>query len=199
MPERPLRLALAGALAGMLALLGLLVAGPTAAQAPVGPLTFSSEMTAGLESAGHKGIAFASDNNGVYVTFTYSDLPQGSTLSRIVRLDGEDYNWDEQNGALSCCPNGGSGRYGFPIVKRDTSEIGQLPGGSYEVLVYLNGSQAQVGGFVIGSGDSRDDNENNNDNQSGDDESGDNDDESGDNDDQSGDNDDDGEDNDNHS
>ena len=124
-PERPLRLAFAGALAGILALLGLLVAGPTAAQAPVGPLTFSSEITAGFD--GHAGVAFARDNNGVYVTLTYSGLPQGSNLSRIVRVDGEDYNWDDQNGALSCCSNGGSGRYGFPIVKRDTSEIGQLP------------------------------------------------------------------------
>src|SRR3954470_13156900 len=160
MPERPLHLALAGVLAGTLALLGLLVAGPTAAQAPVGPLTFSSEITAGLEPAGHVGSAFASDNNGVYVTFTFSDLPQGSNLSRIVRVDGEDYNWDDQNGALNCCSNGGSGRYGFPIVKRDTSEIGRLPGGSYEVLVYLNGSQVQVGGFAIGSGDRLDDNDN---------------------------------------
>ena len=197
MSERSLRRALAGALAGVLVLLGLLGAGSTAAQAPVGPLTFSSEMTAGLEPAGHVGIAFASDNNGVYVTFPYSELPQGSNLSRIVRVDGEDYNWDEQNGALRCCPDGGSGRYGFPIVKRDTSEIGQLPGGSYEVLVYLNGSQVQVGGFAIAGGDDRDDDaDNDNDNQSGDDESGDNNDESGDNDDGSGDNDDDGEDDD---
>jgi hypothetical protein len=125
MVERPLHLAFAGVLAGAIALLGLLVAGSTAAQAPVGPLTFSSEMTDGFEPAGDVGIDFPSDNNGVYVTFTYSDLPQGSNLSRIVRVDGQDYNWDEQNGTLSCCPNGGSGRYGFPIVKRDTSEIGQ--------------------------------------------------------------------------
>src|SRR3954465_10318198 len=123
MTERRRPLILAGVLAGTLALLGLLVAGPTAAQAPVGPLTFSSEMTAGLEPAGHVGGAFPSDNDGVYVTFTFSGLPQGSTLSRIVRVDGEDYNWDDQNGTLRCCPNGGSGRYGFPIVKRDSSEI----------------------------------------------------------------------------
>jgi len=164
MTERRLRLVLAGVLAGTLALLGLLVAGPTAAQAPVGPLTFSSAMTAGLEPAGRMGVAFPSDNDGVYVTFTFSGLPQGSNLSRIVRVDGEDYNWDDQNGALRCCPNGGSGRYGFPIMERDSSEIGQLPGGSYEVLLYLNGAQVQAGGFVIGRGG---DNNNNNNNSDG--------------------------------
>jgi hypothetical protein len=155
--ERPLRLAFAAVLTGAIALLGLVVAGSTAAQAPVGALTFSSEMTEGFEPAGTVGMDFPSDNNGVYVTFTYSDLPQGSNLSRIVRVDGQDYNWDEQNGPLSCCLNGGSGHYGFPIVKRDTSEIGQLPDGSYEVLLYLNGPQVQVGWFGI------EDNENDND------------------------------------
>jgi hypothetical protein len=182
MLERPLRLALAAVLTGAIALLGLVVAGSTAAQAPVGPLTFSSEMTEGFEPAGTVGLAFPSENNGVYVTFTYSDLPQGSMLSRIVRVDGQDYNWDEQNGGLSCCPNGGSGRFGFPIVKRDNSEIGQLPGGSYEVLLYLNGPQVQVGGFGIEGGqgldDSGGDNENDNlenDNDTGDDNTVDND------------------------
>src|SRR3954452_6174756 len=178
MPKRRLHLTLAGVLAGTLALLGLLVPGSAAAQAPVGPLTFSSGMTAGLEPAGHVGVAFPSGNNGVYVTFTFSGLPQGSNLSRIVRVDGEDYNWDDQNGTLSCCPNGGSGRYAFPIVKRDTSEIGQLPGGSYEVLLYLNGVQVQAGGFGIGRG--LDDNDN--DNDSGDDDGGDNDNDGGEND-----------------
>jgi hypothetical protein len=166
MLERSLRLAFAAALAGAIALLGLLVAGSTAAQAPIGPLTFSSEMTEGFEPAGTVGADFPSDNNGVYVTFTYTDLPQGSTLSRIVRVDGQDYNWDEQNGTLSCCTNGGSGRFGFPIVKRDNSEIGQLPGGSYEVLLYLNGPQVQAGGFGIEGGQGLDDSgDNDNDNE----------------------------------
>ena len=166
MPTRLLHFALAGALAGILALLGLLVAEPTTAQGPVGPLTFSSEMTAGLEPAGHVGVAFPSDNNGVYVTFTFSDLPQGSKLSRIVRVDGEDYNWDDQNGKLNCCSNGGSGRYGFPIVKRDSSEIGRLPGGAYEVLLYLNGAQVQAGGFGIGRGNNNNNESANNNNES---------------------------------
>jgi hypothetical protein len=82
-------------------------------------------------------------------------------------------------------------------VKRDTSEIGQLPGGTYEVLVYLNGSQVQAGGFAIGSGDRLDNNDNDsgnddsedNDNDSGNDDGGDNDDDGGDNDDDSGEND----------
>jgi hypothetical protein len=166
MLERSLRVAFAGALAGAVALLGLLVAGPTAAQAPIGPFTFSSAMTEGFEPAGTVGVDFPSDNNGVYVTFTYTDLPQGSSLSRIVRVDGQDYNWDEQNGALSCCTNGGSGRFGFPIVKRDNSEIGQLPGGSYEVLLYLNGPQVQAGGFGIEGGQGLDDS-GDNDNEDG--------------------------------
>jgi hypothetical protein len=131
----------------------------------ISALSFSTDMTADFQPAGQVGVEFSGDNNGVFVTFSYTDLAPGSSIGRIVRQNGEDYNWDERHGGLSCCPSGGNGRYGFLVQQRSDMERGDLPGGAYEVRIYLNGVDVQHGGFgITGTGGSDDDNQNSNDN-----------------------------------
>lgn len=138
----------------------VLTVGPLAppkadAQAPIGPLTFSSAMNDRFEPIDPR-IEFPSDNNGVFVTFSYQNLPPGSHLSRVVRFNGEDYNYDSQRyGVLQCCPQGGSGRYGFEVVRLN-GRSGRLPGGAYSVRIYLNGVEVQSGGFGIRGDDDAD-------------------------------------------
>ena len=150
------------ALAGLLSV-GVLVGDssavrPAAAAASVSALTFSTEMTTAFEPAGLQGVYFGSDNNGVWVTFTYTDLPPGSQLTRVVRFGTEDFNYDSDTyGRLTCCPQGGSGRYGFPIL-RISGQHGEVPGGPYSVHIYLNGQEIQNGGFGV-RGDIEDDDE----------------------------------------
>ena len=130
---------------------------PVSAAPTVSNLTFSTAMTADFQPAGEQGIYFGRDNPGVYVTFTYNEMPGGGGLSRIVRFGGSDYNFDDKPyPLLNCCP-AGSGRYGFRIVRIDGDE-GELPGGDYEVVIYLNGQQIQSGGFGIrgGQGEGKD-------------------------------------------
>ena len=134
----------------------------TALAAPtVGPLKFGEAMNESYQLTS-EGIYFSGDNNGVFVSFEFRDLPQGSKLSRIVRLNGEDYNWDSDVfGNLNCCPAGGSGRYGFLVTKRQ-GDRGDLPGGAYEVIIYNNGQEVAKSGFGIrGEGGSDNDNESN--------------------------------------
>ena len=149
-------IAVIGLLSTAAVLNGALAPRPADAAAQIAPLTFSSEMTDKFEPVDAR-IEFSGDNNGVFVTFTFTDLPPGK-LTRIVRFNGEDYNWDsDQHGHLNCCGNGGSGRYGFPVVRRSTGQLGDLPGGAYGVFLYYNGTEMQRGGFGIrgeGGGDS---------------------------------------------
>jgi hypothetical protein len=121
---------------------------PATAQAAVGPLTFSTEMTGDFKPAGQVGIEFPADNNGVFVTFPYSNLPAGASIGRIVRWEGSDYNFDKQNGGLSCCPQGGSGQYGFRITRRN-GDHNEIPGGAYDVRLYLNGVEIANAGFGV--------------------------------------------------
>lgn len=122
---------------------------PVSSAPAVGPMTFSTDMTTDFQPAGAYGIDFPSDNNGVWVTFSFSDLPAGSGLTRIVRFEGSDYNYDSSTyGRLQCCNSGGSGRYGFRILRIDGG-TGQLPGGAYDVRLYLNGQEVQQAGFGI--------------------------------------------------
>ncbi|MCC7104584.1 MAG: hypothetical protein IT307_05525 [Chloroflexi bacterium] len=132
-------------------------AGPAAQGGPgVGALTFSSGMTSQF-LPDNAAIEFDSDNDGVYVTFEYFNMPAGATLSRIVRFEGEDYNF----GDLDCCSQG-NGRSGFRVVKRDGKE-GQIPGGAYDVRIYLGGTELQHGGFGVKGTEGGDhDNENSN-------------------------------------
>jgi hypothetical protein len=128
----------------------------TVSAAPqVGPLRFSEAVNERLEPQG-EAIYFSSGNNGVYVTFDFRDLPRGTQLHRVVRWEGSDYNYDNPVfGYLTCCPNGGSGRYGFLIVRR-SGERDELPGGAYEVVIYNGGQEIARGGFGIrgeGGGD----------------------------------------------
>jgi hypothetical protein len=161
-------LALVGVLSAATIGSGALAPRQADAAASIGSLTFSTDMNDKFEPTGQVGIEFDGDNNGIAVTFPYSDLPSGSGLSRIVRLNGEDYNWDSDvHGHLSCCGSGGSGRYGFWIVKRGDGDRGDLAGGSWDVRVYLNGTEVQHGGFGIkgtGGGDSDGQSDNGNDN-----------------------------------
>src|SRR5919201_4663593 len=112
MVGRLIVLALVGVLSVAALMTGPLSVGPADADAQIFGLKVSTGMSDKFEPTGDVGIEFAGDNNGVFVTFAYRDLPSGSGLSRIVRFNGDDYNWDDDlYGRLKCCPNGGSGRY----------------------------------------------------------------------------------------
>jgi hypothetical protein len=118
------------------------------APATISALQFASHVTDKSEPIDPR-IDFPQDNHGVWVTFDYANLPAGSRLTRIVRFDGDDFNWDgDQYGHLECCPSGGSGRFAFRVERLD-GETGWLPGGAYDVRVYLNGSEVAHGGFGI--------------------------------------------------
>ena len=158
-------LTLAGVLAFGALMQGPMVAKPAEAAGQIGTLQFSTEMNSQFMPGGTIGVEFPGDNHGVFVTFTYQGLPPGSNLSRIVRFDGEDYNYDSDTfGHLNCCGSIGSGRFGFPIVKR-SGDKGDLPGGSYDVRIYLNGTEIANGGFGIkGTGGSDHDKNSGNDN-----------------------------------
>src|SRR5437016_13119802 len=77
-----------------------LVSGPPGirtadAAGTVGPLTFSTQVTGDNQPAGDVGIEFSEDNSGVFVTFSFENLPAGTKLTRIVRFNNtDDYNWD---------------------------------------------------------------------------------------------------------
>jgi hypothetical protein len=70
-----------------------------------------------------------------------------------VRFNGDDYNWDSSRyDRLECCPSGGSGRYGFKVVRLSGRE-GEIPGGRYEARIYLNGDEiANTGWEMRGAG-----------------------------------------------
>jgi hypothetical protein len=132
-----------------LLLLGPPAAPPASAAGSIGPLTFSTDATDKWQPSGRVAINFSDDNNGVFVTFDFFNMTPGSRLSRIVRLNGEDFNWDgTEFGSLNCCRDGGSGRYGFRILKTNARR-GELPGGAYEVRLYLDGADVGGGGFGI--------------------------------------------------
>ena len=114
----------------------------------IATLQFAARVTDSLEPHGPR-IEFPRDNDGVWVTFDYTNLSTGSRLTRIVRFNGDDFNWDsDQYGHLECCPSGGSGRFAFR-VKRLDGDAGWLPGGAYDVRVYLDGDEVAHGGFGI--------------------------------------------------
>jgi len=159
-------LALVGALTVATLLNGRRSSQPADAAAQFSNLRFSTEMTGDFRPAGQTGIEFSSDNNGIFVTFRYTGLEPGTVLSRVVRVNGGEYNYDKDPfQLLTCCPKGGDGAYGFRIVKIDGS-TGELPGGAYDVLIFANGGDQPVlhGGFGIrgtsGTDTSPTDNEN---------------------------------------
>jgi hypothetical protein len=111
-------------------------------------LKFASQVTNKGEPAGSR-IEFPRDNDGVWVSLDYANVPAGSKLTRVVRFNGDDYNWDgNQFGHLDCCQDGGSGRFAFR-VKRLDGDDGWLPGGAYDVRLYMNGSEVAHGGFGV--------------------------------------------------
>src|ERR1041384_4879212 len=117
-----LRVAVVGAV-GVLSVASLTGGSLLPRQADAAPsisgLTFSTDMNDKFEPTGTIGPEFDGGNHGVAVTFTYTDLPGGGGLSRIVRFNGEDYNFDSDTfGHLNCC-GAGSGRFGFWVVKRN--------------------------------------------------------------------------------
>jgi hypothetical protein len=122
---------------------------PAEAEGQIGPISFSTDIDGQNRPTGQVGIEFDSDNNGVAVSFDYFNMPPGTSLTRIVRADGQDYNWDSDTyGHLPCCNNGGSGRLAFWVVKR-SGERGQLPGAAYQVLIYANGNEVARAGFGV--------------------------------------------------
>jgi hypothetical protein len=159
--SRLLLLGLVSVLSAALLLNGPL--GPKAADAAptVSNLAFSSGMTDDFRPVDQR-IEFGSDNDGVFVTFDFQDLPKNSGMTRIVRVNHADYNWDNDvYGHMKCCPDGGSGRYGFRVVTR-SGNVGELPGGAYEVRLYLDSNEIASGGFGIRGDNGRDFGGNNN-------------------------------------
>jgi hypothetical protein len=123
-------------------------AAQAAGPASISSLQFASHVSNKGEPAGSR-IEFSRDNDGVWVTFDYANLPAGSKLTRIVRFNGDDYNWDgNQFGHLDCCQAGGSGTYAFRVKRLDGND-GWLPGGAYDVRLYMNGSEVAHGGFGV--------------------------------------------------
>jgi hypothetical protein len=123
---------------------------PVQASGPVSisSLQFASHVTNKGEPAGSR-VEFSRDNEGVWVTFDYANVPAGSKLTRIVRFNGDDYNWDgNQFGHLDCCQAGGSGSYAFRVRRLDGDD-GWLPGGAYDVRLYMNGGEVAHGGFGV--------------------------------------------------
>src|SRR5437868_690900 len=113
MLQRIVFLAAVGVLSVATVMSGTLAARPAEADGQIGSLQFSESVGPNSEAVNPR-IEFDGDNNGVFVSFAYSGLPAGSGLSRIVRLNGEDYNWDNDTfGHLNCCSAGGSGRVSF--------------------------------------------------------------------------------------
>ena len=140
---------------------------PAFAQSPaVGGLTFSkakNDANQPIDSS----TGFVPPIQQVWVTFDYSGWTAGTRLSRIVRFNEQDIIV----GDLQCCP-GGSGRYAFPI---SATPPGSLPEGGFEVIIYINGVEAQRAGFAVlttsgsGTSGSKDQggNDNGNDNGNG--------------------------------
>jgi hypothetical protein len=150
------RLAVSGA--GALVAAAVLLYAPLVEQADAAPQVLNLVVSTGIGDnftpRGEVGISFkTTDNDGVFVTFEYKDLAPGSKLTRIVRFNGDDYNWDSSRyDRLECCPSGGSGRYGFKVVRLSGRE-GEIPGGRYEARIYLNGDEiANTGWEMRGAG-----------------------------------------------
>lgn len=156
MPLKSMLLGLAGTLSAVVLFAAPAVTPQASAGGTISLLSFSTSVNDKWEPTGRVGINFSENNDGIFATFSFQDLSPGSRVSRIVRLNGEDYNWDgPEFGSLNCCPDGGSGRYGFRILKPNARR-GELPGGAYEARIYLDGNDAQGGGFGVkgtGGGD----------------------------------------------
>src|SRR5687767_3194202 len=129
--------------------LGLVAPRETASAAMmVGPLYITSAVDANGRGVDSR-IEFYEDNDGFWVVVPYSDLPPGTVLTRVVRFGGTDFNWDsDQFGYLNCCPNGGTGSLSFRVLQYNGS-AGELPGGSYQVSIYANGTEvASIGAGI---------------------------------------------------
>jgi hypothetical protein len=116
----------------------------------VGPLVSTSGVAENGQPVDQR-IEFGSDNNGFWVIVPFTDLPRGTVLSRVVRNNGSDFNWDnDMYGRLNCCPDGGSGTLLFRVLQYSGNE-GRLPGGAYDVFVYANGTEvASIGVGIEG-------------------------------------------------
>src|SRR3989442_11095150 len=125
-----------GVLSVAMLMSGFLNAPTAQAEGTISPLTFSSQITSAGQPTGDVGIEFGSDNNGVWATFSFENLPPGTQLHRVVRFNyNDDFNWDSDTfGHLNCCSNGGSGRISFPVLKFH-GHGGELPGGAYTVII----------------------------------------------------------------
>jgi len=117
----------------------------TAAAAPAATSTDGIEFSTHVSSDARPEdprIEFGSGTNTVWASFQYHDHDSSAKVSYLVRADGEDYTF----GKLDCC-NGSSGRYAFPIRKRNGN--GDLPGAAYDVRVYVNNAEVAHAGFGV--------------------------------------------------
>jgi hypothetical protein len=113
------------------------------ANTTVDGLTFSHGITSDAQPV-DPDIEYHSGENKVWVSFGYSNHDPNTEVTYLVRINGDtDYNW----GRLDCC-SGSSGHFAFPI-ERKNGNGGALAGASYDVFVYVNGTQVAEGGFGV--------------------------------------------------
>jgi len=87
-------------------------------------------------------VELGSGTHTVWASFQYHEHDSSAKVSYLVRANGEDYTF----GKLNCC-DGSSGRFAFPITKRNGG--GDLPGAAYDVRVYVNDAEVAQGGFGV--------------------------------------------------
>jgi hypothetical protein len=134
----------------------------TAAAAPVATSTdgiqFSTHVSSDSRPESPR-TELGDGTNTVWASFQYHEHDPSAKVSYLVRANGEDYKF----GRLDCC-SGSSGRFAFPITKRNGN--GDLPGAAYDVRVYVNDAEVAQGGFGVNGRDGldHDGQENGNDN-----------------------------------
>src|SRR5262245_28148420 len=130
------RLFLGVALIAAFASLGSFAHRPVAVEASpanqAGSISFSDHSDGSGEV-----IYFQRGENAVWAHVDYPGGGNGSHLSYIMRLNGDDYKW----GDIKCGSNCGS--FEFRLSGKDGKSI---PGGAYQVLVYDGDTEIARGG-----------------------------------------------------
>jgi hypothetical protein len=93
-------------------------------------------------------IEFGKEDAEVWAIFDFSNVPPGAKMSFLLRVGNahskEDYSW----GDINCCRGYSSGRFGFPLPRRN-GNFTDLPGGAYELVIFEGGKEVAKGGFGV--------------------------------------------------
>jgi len=147
------RLLLSASLLAVIALFGVIFGGSSdpirpgavaasPASTTVDGLDFSHSVTSDAQPV-DPDVEYHSGENKVWVSFNFRDHDPSARVSYLVRANGTDYVW----GRLNCC-NANSGRFAFPIERRNGSGDA-LAGAAYDVRVYVNDAEVAHGGFGV--------------------------------------------------